>query len=55
MIGVVSGYRYEDQPVLMNGQPTGITYRANSGLVIAYGVRELMDYITIATAAPPIA
>jgi S1-C subfamily serine protease len=41
VIAVVSAYRYNEDPVLLNGVDTGLTYRANTGLVIGYGVKEL--------------
>jgi S1-C subfamily serine protease len=42
VIGVVSAYRYNEDPVLLNGADTGLTYRANTGLVIGYGAKELL-------------
>ena len=41
VIAVVSAYRYNADPILLNGEPTGLTYRANTGLIIGYGAREL--------------
>lgn len=46
VIAVVSGYRYNDDPVLLNGEQTGLTYRANTGLVIGYGLKEIVDHAT---------
>lgn len=42
VIAVVSAYRYNEDPVLLNGADTGLTYRANTGLVIGYGAKELL-------------
>ncbi|NIF29177.1 trypsin-like peptidase domain-containing protein [Pantoea sp. Tr-811] len=42
VIGVVSGYRYNEDPVMLNGADTGLTYRANTGLVIGWGIDELV-------------
>lgn len=42
VIAVVSGYRYNEDSVLLNGADTGLTYRANTGLVIGYGAKELL-------------
>ncbi len=41
-IAVVSAYRYNEDPVLLNGVDTGLTYRANTGLVIGYGINEAL-------------
>ena len=41
VIAVVSAYRFNEDPVLLNGADTGLTYRANTGLVIGYGVKEI--------------
>lgn len=40
VIAVVSAYRFNEDPVLLNGVNTGLIYRANTGLVIGYGVNE---------------
>ena len=47
-IAVVSGYRFNDDHVLLNGQNTGLTYRANTGLVIGYGLGEVLARIAVA-------
>ncbi|WP_082547577.1 serine protease [Rhodanobacter sp. Soil772] len=41
IVAVVSAYRYNEDKILLNGQDTGLTYRANTGLVIGYSVNEL--------------
>lgn len=43
IVAVVSGYRYNDDKIVLNGQDTGLTYRANTGLVIGYSVKELLQ------------
>lgn len=43
IVAVVSGYRYNDDKIMLNGQDTGLTYRANTGLVIGYSVKELLQ------------
>lgn len=40
VIAVVSGYRFNEDPVLLNGADTGLTYRANTGLVIGFSAKE---------------
>jgi hypothetical protein len=42
IIGVISGYRYDTDKVYLNGQDTGLTYRGNTGIIIAYGLLELI-------------
>jgi S1-C subfamily serine protease len=54
VIAVVSGYRYNDDPVLLNGEKTGLTYRANTGLVIGYGLKELVERATSAASGAAI-
>ena len=41
VVAVVSAYRYNEDPILLNGEATGLTYRANTGLIIGYGAREV--------------
>ena len=45
LIGIVSGYRSAEEPILFNGQPTGLNYNYNTGLVVAYGLRLALDHI----------
>ena len=42
VIAVVSAYRHNEDPILLNGADTGLSYRANTGLVIGYGAKELL-------------
>lgn len=42
VIAVVSAYRSNEEPVLLNGINTGLVYRANTGLIIGYGAKELL-------------
>ena len=41
IIGVVSGYRFNEAPVLLNGTNTGLVYQANTGLIIGYSAKEV--------------
>jgi len=43
--GVVSAYHFNNEPIMLNGQPSGLTYNANSGLVIAYDLKEALEHI----------
>ncbi len=42
---VVSGYRYEEEPIYQNGKPIPFELRANTGIVITYGVKHAVDLI----------
>ncbi|HJV81079.1 trypsin-like peptidase domain-containing protein [Noviherbaspirillum sp.] len=55
VIAVVSAYRFNEDPVLLNGVDTGLTYRANTGLVIGYGAKELLVQATDANSGAVIA
>ncbi len=44
--GVISGYRVEYEPVLMKRAKTGLEYEYNTGLVIAYGLKNGIEHIT---------
>jgi S1-C subfamily serine protease len=45
IIGVVSGYRYEDEPIQLKGKPSDYTYQANTGIVIGIGIRHAIEAI----------
>jgi S1-C subfamily serine protease len=45
IIGVVSGYRYVDEPVQLKGKPSDYLYRANTGIVIGIGIRHVTEAI----------
>jgi hypothetical protein len=40
---VISGYRFEREPVFVGDQPTNLAYRYNTGIIIAYGIRHAVD------------
>lgn len=42
---VVSGYRYAEEPVYQNGNPVPLELRANTGIVITYGIKHAVDLI----------
>jgi hypothetical protein len=46
VIAVVSGYRHNNDPIMLNGENTGLTYQANTGLIIGYGLNELVEHAT---------
>lgn len=42
---VVAGYRYAEEPVYQNGKPIPLEIRANTGIVISYGIKHAVDLI----------
>jgi hypothetical protein len=45
IIGVVSGYRFEEQPVYHQGQKIDLNVQVNTGLLIAYSIDYAIDAI----------
>ncbi len=46
IIGVVSGYRTQDEPITMRGVPsTELIAQGNSGLVVAYSLQFAINAI----------
>lgn len=45
IVGVVSGYRFEDTPVLRKGAGTDLSLRSNTGLAIATSIQPALDAI----------
>ena len=45
VIGVVSGYRFHPEPIMLNHSPTGLIYNANTGLLLAHSIHEAKSYI----------
>lgn len=43
--GVISGYRYENEPIFEGDTPTPLAYRYNTGIIIAYNIRHAVDLI----------
>lgn len=43
--GVISGYRFSDEPTFSEGQETNISYRENTGIIIAYSIKHAVDLI----------
>lgn len=42
---VISGYRFDPQPVYLQGNPTPLEYRYNTGIIITYGISHALDLI----------
>ena len=55
VIAVVSGYRFNDDHILFNGKSTGLTYQSNTGLVIGYGLSEVLAQLAVSPTGAPIA
>lgn len=45
ILGVVQGYRSESAKVMVNGQPVDTNILVNSGILIGYGVKHVIDAI----------
>ena len=43
VIGVVSAYEAREEPILLDGKDTGLRYEANTGIVVGYGLREVVS------------
>lgn len=41
--GIISGYRYDEQPIYKGNSVLPFTYRDNSGIIIAYGIKHAVD------------
>ncbi len=42
---VISGYRYAKEPIYQNGAAVPLELRANTGIVISYGIKHAIDLI----------
>ncbi len=42
---VISGYRYENEPVYVGEEATAMAYRYNTGIIIAYAIEHATDLI----------
>ncbi len=42
---VISGYRQAVEPVYQNGSPVPLELRANTGIIISYGIKHAVDLI----------
>jgi hypothetical protein len=40
---VVSGYRYENEPIYAGNTPTLLAYRYNTGIIISYSIRYAVE------------
>lgn len=42
---VISGYKFDEEPVYQNGNPVPLEVRVNTGIVKAYGIKHAVDLI----------
>lgn len=42
---VISGYKSAEEPIYQNGSPIPLELRANTGIVISYGIKHAVDLI----------
>src|SRR5690606_36920648 len=45
VVSVISGFRADQQHALINNQPTAITFRSNTGIIISYPISLAIDLI----------
>lgn len=45
VMGVVSGYRFAEEPVYHQGEVAPVTVRANTGIIIAYDIKHAIEEI----------
>lgn len=43
--GVISGYRYNEEPIYQGAQELPLAYRYNTGIIISYGIKHAVDLI----------
>jgi hypothetical protein len=43
---VVSGYRFENEPIYHGEQELPVTYRYNTGIIISYGIKHAVALAT---------
>lgn len=46
ILGVISGFRYSDEPVLKDGKQSDLKYRANTGIVLGIGISHALRAIS---------
>jgi hypothetical protein len=40
---IVSGYRYSEEPIYQGDDPLQLSYRENTGIVLAYGIQHAVE------------
>lgn len=44
---VISAYRFQPEDILLKDKPTGLVYRANTGIVICHSIKHATDVICV--------
>lgn len=44
-IAVISAFQYQNESTFFNGKPTEITYKYNTGIIVAYSIKHAVDLI----------
>lgn len=44
--GVISGYRFGKEPVYLEGKPTSLEFRYNTGIILVYDIKHAVDLIS---------
>ena len=43
---VVSGFRFENEPIYVGNQQTSLAYRYNTGIIVSCGIRHAVELIS---------
>lgn len=43
IIGIISGYKHNEDHILINGKDSGLRYKANTGLIVGHGINEIIE------------
>lgn len=46
IVGVVSGFRHQDEPIIKEGKPTDYMYRANTGIIVGVAISHVLQAIS---------
>jgi hypothetical protein len=44
--GVISGYRFRNEPVYLEGKRTPLEFKYNTGIILVYGIKHAIDLIS---------
>ena len=45
LAAIVSGYRYSEEPIYQGDDPLPLSYRENTGIVLAYGIQHAIELV----------
>ena len=43
--GVISGFRYNWEPIFLQGQPTDLSFQYNTGIIVAWSIAHAVEII----------